>query len=241
MADLYLGFDPLASSLFPNAGDCEDGWLLPTTLDSTLPSFESLLPPRQDINFTGGKPTDTDVLEWFGQADDAPTLDFTHCLDLPANYHSPTPSVCDDIDNLSTSSRSEISTPITEAMELLKKAPPKRKRGRPRLDRSNSGSSDSSNSDSAKPRRSRICKRQPHNEVERKYREGINAELERLRMAVPTLPRCDPQVHDPPRPSKAVVLASAIDYIHKMEVERDRLLGENKMLKSSRRLMAFNY
>ena len=230
MADLNLGFDqsalvdPLASSLFP---DAEDGWLFPTTLDSTLPSPESLLLPWQDINFTGGKPTDTDVLEWFRLTNDAPTSD------LPPNYHSSATSVCSDMDNLSTSSQSEISTPTTETMESLKKTPPKRKRGRPCLNRSDSGS--------AKPRRLRVCKRQPHNEVERKYREGINAELERLRMAVPTLPRYDSEVNDSPRPSKGVILASAIDYIHKMEVERDRLLGENKMLKSSRGLMAFGY
>src|SRR3712207_8387256 len=33
--------------------------------------------------------------------------------------------------------------------------------------------------------------RLPHNQVERKYREGLNAELERLRRAVPTLPQSD--------------------------------------------------
>jgi hypothetical protein len=61
-----------------------------------------------------------------------------------------------------------------------------------------------------------------HNDVERKYREGLDAELERLRCAVPTLPQFqDGTTLGQTRPSKAMVLTGAIDYIQKVERERD--------------------
>jgi len=75
-------------------------------------------------------------------------------------------------------------------------------------------------------------RRLPHNQVERKYREGLNSELERLRRAVPTLPQRDSSdLTGPPKPSKATVLASAIDYIKFMEAEHERLAEENERLR----------
>jgi hypothetical protein len=72
----------------------------------------------------------------------------------------------------------------------------------------------------------------PHNQVERKYREGLNSELERLRRAVPTLPHSeDGGIMGQPKPSKAMVLSSAIDYIRSIEKERDALRAENETLK----------
>lgn len=102
---------------------------------------------------------------------------------------------------------------------------PQRKRGRPRLDRNETISSTSSPKG---PKTGRL----PHNQVERKYREGLNAELERLRRAVPTLTQSDEAgAMGQPKPSKAMVLASAIEYIQKLEAERDALKLDNERLR----------
>ncbi|KAF2470682.1 uncharacterized protein BDR25DRAFT_164996, partial [Lindgomyces ingoldianus] len=144
---------------------------------------------------------------------------------------SPTPSLCGD-------GPMQRASPAPSNGSLKRESPdeptaageepaPKRvqrKRGRPKLNRSESDPSNYSNGDSPKSRPSR---RLPHNQVERKYREGLNSELERLRRAVPTLPQRDSSdLTGPPKPSKATVLASAIDYIKKIERERDLLLEE---------------
>ncbi|XPS94752.1 hypothetical protein M3J09_004055 [Ascochyta lentis] len=106
---------------------------------------------------------------------------------------------------------------------------PQRKRGRPRLDRTETISSTSSPSS-----KSQKTGRLPHNQVERKYREGLNAELERLRRAVPSLPQSDEAgAMGQPKPSKATVLASAIEYIRKIEAERDMLKVENERLRNA--------
>jgi hypothetical protein len=125
-----------------------------------------------------------------------------------------------------------------------------RKRGRPRLNRSgtddcptntninnnNINNNNANNSaDSTATTKSRATRRLPHNQVERKYREGLNSELERLRRAVPTLPQREGgDLNSPPKPSKATVLASAIDYIKFIEAERERLTEENKQLREGR-------
>lgn len=100
---------------------------------------------------------------------------------------------------------------------------------------------------SASPPSSRISKtRQPHNQVEKKYREGLNNELERLRRAVRTLPQprnrsCSTSEEDDdsyggysaavPKPSKAAVLAGAVEYIKYLESEHERLANENEQLR----------
>lgn len=106
---------------------------------------------------------------------------------------------------------------------------PQRKRGRPRLDRTETISSTSSPSS-----KSQKTGRLPHNQVERKYREGLNAELERLRRAVPTLPQSDEAgAMGQPKPSKAMVLASAIEYIRKLEAENSALKVDNDRLRQA--------
>jgi hypothetical protein len=99
-----------------------------------------------------------------------------------------------------------------------------RKRGRPRqyCDSSNA-SMPSECSDKA------IVRRFVHNKVERKYREGINAEIKRLQRAVPRMQRRaekDDETLGGFRPSKAMILTGAIDYIKKLERERDAALEE---------------
>jgi hypothetical protein len=145
--------------------------------------------------------------------------------------YSRTPSLCDEADHLDFSADTSLRTPTEPAPSSPESdIPQKRKRGRPRLTH---GDRESSYGDVRPSRKSGISKRQPHNEVERKYRNGLNAELERLRMAVPTLAQLHSQsTGDPIRPSKATVLAGAIEYIHKIQVERDRLQRENEALKT---------
>ncbi|KAF2115615.1 hypothetical protein BDV96DRAFT_612318 [Lophiotrema nucula] len=144
---------------------------------------------------------------------------------------SPTPSLCGDGPQPQQRHSSPSQSPRSlkrETPEWEQEAKPKRpqkRRGRPRLDRTSTDSSINSS-------KARTAQRLPHNQVERKYREGLNAELERLRRAVPTLIQRDPgDFSGPPKPSKATILASAIDYIKKIEQERDALKGENEMLR----------
>ncbi|KAF2454714.1 hypothetical protein BDY21DRAFT_373960 [Lineolata rhizophorae] len=136
---------------------------------------------------------------------------------------------------------------------------PKRKRGRPRIHRTTSTASTASNSSSgnsygrtvaAARRNSHInhnhanAHRVPHNQVERKYREGLNAELERLRQAIPTLPKPRPGAEDSnapgaPKPSKATVLAAAIDYIKFLEDQVDYVSKECDRLRGVASLVQF--
>ncbi|KAF2450742.1 hypothetical protein P171DRAFT_145551 [Karstenula rhodostoma CBS 690.94] len=89
--------------------------------------------------------------------------------------------------------------------------------------------------DKAKPRR-----RLPHNQVERKYRESLNTQLESLRRVVPSLQQnqrgCDgADIEDlpaPSKPSKAVILASATAHIKNIEKDKKALQDENQLLKT---------
>lgn len=108
----------------------------------------------------------------------------------------------------------------------VKSEPTKRKRGRPRLP---SATTKVSASIVAKKVERPQCI--PHTEVERKYREKLNTELERLRRAVPSLLRADSDnVMGGTRISKSAVLAVAIDYIKDLEAQRDSALDEVKRL-----------
>lgn len=82
-------------------------------------------------------------------------------------------------------------------------------------------------------------RRLPHNQVERKYRESLNTQLDSLRRVVPALQQhqrpCDSaDIEDlptPSKPSKAVILASATAYIKQMEKDKQALADENAQLK----------
>jgi hypothetical protein len=85
-------------------------------------------------------------------------------------------------------------------------------------------------------------KRISHSVVERRYRESLNANLERLRQVLPSATKRNPGVDggsspsssdsDCPLPkmSKSGVLISAVDYIHKLEQERNKLADLNPKL-----------
>lgn len=86
----------------------------------------------------------------------------------------------------------------------------------------------------SKPRR-----RLPHNQVERKYRESLNTQLDSLKRVVPSLQQnrgCDgADIEDlptPSKPSKAVILASATAYIKQMEKDKKSLAEENELLRT---------
>ncbi|KAF2268254.1 hypothetical protein CC78DRAFT_540992 [Lojkania enalia] len=91
--------------------------------------------------------------------------------------------------------------------------------------------------DETKPKSRR---RLPHNQVERKYRESLNTQLESLRRVVPSLQQnqrsCeDADIEDLPtasKPSKAVILASATAYIKQMEKEKKAMQDENTILRN---------
>ncbi|KAH4174352.1 hypothetical protein HBI70_154520 [Parastagonospora nodorum] len=147
---------------------------------------------------------------------------------------SRTPSLCEDGQQPGSPSmsprlikRESPFSPVSQEEQTTPKRP-LRKRGRPRLDQLDT-ESQSAGPSSAKCQRS---SRLPHNQVERKYREGLNSELERLRKAVPTLSKSEEALV---KPSKGMILSSAIDYIKSIERERDALREEVEQLKQSRR------
>ncbi|EAT85022.1 hypothetical protein SNOG_07556 [Parastagonospora nodorum SN15] len=138
---------------------------------------------------------------------------------------SRTPSLCGDGQQPGSPSmsprlikRESPFSPVSQEEQTTPKRP-LRKRGRPRLDQLDT-ESQSAGPSSAKCQRS---SRLPHNQVERKYREGLNSELERLRKAVPTLSKSEEALI---KPSKGMILSSAIDYIKSIERERDALREE---------------
>jgi hypothetical protein len=87
---------------------------------------------------------------------------------------------------------------------------------------------------------SKSRRRLPHNQVERKYRESLNTQLESLRRVVPSLQQnqgtCDgADIEDlpaPSKPSKAVILASATAHIKQQEKEKKSLVDENNVLRA---------
>ncbi|KAF1851381.1 uncharacterized protein K460DRAFT_271438 [Cucurbitaria berberidis CBS 394.84] len=90
------------------------------------------------------------------------------------------------------------------------------------------------------PKLPKSRRRLPHNQVERKYRESLNTQLDSLRRVVPSLQQnsraCDgADIEDLPttsKPSKAVILASATAYIKQQEKEKKSLADENQLLRT---------
>lgn len=66
--------------------------------------------------------------------------------------------------------------------------------------------------------------RVPHQKVEQRYRENLQLNFDRLRNAVPEIATLQPaRSGQPPKPSKAEVLAAASDYIRQLEEENEML------------------
>jgi hypothetical protein len=134
--------------------------------------------------------------------------------------------------SISSSAFRELESPCSDSIdhpsdgEFTTEAAP-RERGRPRNMRHQTDPTNNSSS-SHQTRRSNCL---PHKQVERKYREGLNIEFERLRRAIPTLPQnVDSNIIGVAKPSKGMVLGAAIEYISRIEKERDDALDEVQRL-----------
>lgn len=75
----------------------------------------------------------------------------------------------------------------------------------------------------------KVSKRVPHHEVERKYRNGLNRQLERLRDAIPSAREAN-ATGTYGKLSKTVILTSAIDYIALLEQKLELMRREKEML-----------
>jgi hypothetical protein len=87
----------------------------------------------------------------------------------------------------------------------------------------------------------KLSRRQPHNEIEKKYRESINTHLEALKNSVPAFQQTPSQciqgkgdIEDlaaAPKPSKSIILASAVAHIKKIEREKKQFEQERNLLR----------
>jgi len=162
----------------------------------------------------GGESSYQSPTATFSDSDDYFTLNHNHAI---------TPRIEDTPALSPTRSTHTFSDGVPSPTEL-----PKRKRGRPRASARKESISSATYHDSPASKSTRT----PHNQVERKYREGLNAEMERLRLAIPATARWENgSGAGSPKPSKAMVLACAIDYIKDIERQRDLLLRENSLLR----------
>ncbi|THZ82903.1 hypothetical protein D6C84_05421 [Aureobasidium pullulans] len=81
----------------------------------------------------------------------------------------------------------------------------------------------------ASPALGRPRGRVPHTAVEQRYRANLNDNFTRLRNAVPEIATLQPaRSGQPPKPSKAEVLAAAAEYIRQLE-EENEMLRESMM------------
>jgi hypothetical protein len=87
--------------------------------------------------------------------------------------------------------------------------------------------------------RGRKRQRIPHTAVERRYRENLNAHLEKLRQAVPSLAsrsgpgnRSGDGSAEAVKPSKCEVLSGAIDHIGALDKENQVLRSENQAMRA---------
>ncbi|TID26977.1 putative transcription factor bhlh protein [Venturia nashicola] len=135
-------------------------------------------------------------------------------------------------------------TPFVAAQPESKRGRPCKKIARPHLSRRTASSAPSTASgqsttnnphSTSTSNNSNTPSRTPHHQVERKYRESLNTEMERLRLAVPSTARWEEGVHCQAgkiKPTKAMVLASAIYYIRSLEREMEGLRTRNAALSS---------
>lgn len=87
-------------------------------------------------------------------------------------------------------------------------------------------------------------RRVPHSQVEKKYRENVNSQLEALRRAVPFSGNDSSGTYDiedlgasTRQPSKATILSNATSYIKQLEKENERMLEDVANLKAQNRTL----
>lgn len=125
--------------------------------------------------------------------------------------------------------------PSTASSNTRKPSNPKRKRVLPRLTRNQPPANDGNEDeiDSLLPPTNNLAHetRVPHNQVEQKYRNGLNDNINRLREVVASTQN----TADSAKLSKAMVLSGAVDCIKTMEDARHELEVENKGLRKRNR------
>jgi hypothetical protein len=181
-------------------------------------------------------------LNEFGQScasssDTVPTFDLDMSSASNTRPYSASPLSSDSITALLSPplspslSEHEISKEATSPDEESVPRQARPKRGRPRFNRNFSSAKPVPSTSASSPKQRQRAPRQPHYQVERKYREGLKSDLENLRRAVPALSLSEEGAGiGRPKPSKAMVLSCAVEYIAKIELERDGLREGNKLL-----------
>ncbi|USP76515.1 hypothetical protein yc1106_03789 [Curvularia clavata] len=221
------GLDSNGGPCFSRPGESVDT----TTLNWTAPVPNGFIsPPAAGAGATHGMTTNPQFTMWqTGVPTPLSTSSESQQGYMPPDYSiagfpsvpSPLPTPTGHGSPISLSPVTTNPIPSPEDPNLK---PQPRKRGRPRIHRPTSEGSAMSPAKAARTQ----C--MPHTEVERKYREKLNAELERLRKAVPMLPQSDPSESGGVKPSKSMVLAVAIDYIKELERQRDIAVEEVERL-----------
>lgn len=211
MASPFVWHDPFLNMDVTNALDASS--VIPPPADSQLDPVCS--PLYNQAHFGQMEPYSSR----YSLDSNASTSSSTFDFNLSPMSSGSSGSVAQDASTLASSPPSPRTQPTPEQCSAPP-APQKPKRGRPRLDRS------------AFPL-NQHNKRLPHNQVERKNREGINASLERLRKLIPSLCQNDKLsgLLDPPKPSKAMILEGAIERIKEIEKERDLSRAECKRMR----------
>lgn len=224
--------------------------LYTTTPDHTLrtfPNYAYFEQPHPSVQFPPGwdyclANYPTQALDKYGQscASSSDTVS-KFMLDMPSasntRLYSASPLNSDSIIGLVSPPLSpplpelELSREGTSPDEESAPRQARPKRGRPRLNRNLSGARPVPSINASSSKQHQRAPRQPHSQVERKYRERLNSDLERLRRAIPKLAQGEESAAiGTPTPSKAMVLSCAVEYIVKIERERDRLREGNKLL-----------
>ncbi|OAL42589.1 hypothetical protein IQ07DRAFT_340106 [Pyrenochaeta sp. DS3sAY3a] len=223
--DYATGSLTMVSDLVPEARSCFD-WTLRAAdnlAPNTTPTVKTV-----DQRYPNAAP--------FAPLDQIPSelpiypLMRSACL-LPTSDYSCAPSLCSESSDTTSPScilKFQPLSPLSRHNKGRKSKSELRKQGRPRLDcRDEPGSLSKPVVKPGKQRRGRT----PHGQIERKYRDGLNSELERLRKAVPTLPQSsEGDSFGYRKVKKATVLTAAIDYIKRIENERNALQEENQRI-----------
>jgi hypothetical protein len=206
----WLKSEPIADSLFDSPNNDYFSDIQPFEWD------ESCIDLRAKYSY----PVST--LSNAFRANDPPFKWDKNYLDLEQTHSSALPTLFNtdpsDIEVASPTTNSEVTTPPSQSASPKTLPPqtkaPKRRRGHSRKS--------STISSKKSPPTSRI----PHNMVERKYRNGLNSGMEQLKMSIPSMARWESTNTSPSHPklSKALVLASAIEYIREIEGERNGLV-----------------
>ena len=152
-------------------------------------------------------------------------------LDMTGSLLSASPA---ELKTIKEEEQEEVAEPTT--VTRSKKRPGKR------TSSESSSSPDPIPAPSTKAAPAKTSRRQPHNEIEKKYRESINTHLEALKNSIPAFQQSKNaqcmhgkgDIEDlaaAPKPSKSIILASAVAHIKKIEKEKRQLEQERNLLR----------